>query len=461
MNNGASPALDFRNDRKAFQKSLIALVLPIALQNLISAAVSMTDVLVLSAVSQTAMSAVSLAGQITFFLSLFYFGLTTGAGILTAQYWGKKDVRAIEHVLSIACAFSTAVSLAFFAVSFFAPNSLMLIFTPDMELVFLGAKYLKAVSFSYLFMGLSQIYLSVLKSMENARLSACFSSGSLILDLLLSALCVFVLFYGMPEKAVLAIGITTSFARFVELMCCYIHAKTKSPVRFSLPAKSDAAKYLLKDFLKYTMPVQGNFLVWGGALTASAAIIGHVSSDMVAANAIASVVKNLAVVLCVGIAGGGSVLVGKYLGNNDRDKAKRAGDRTVLYAMLFGIAAGLFVLLIKPMVFLTVNLTPASKDSLNDMLYICAFYCIGKSLNSTIIGGIFCAGGDSKFGFLCDTVVMWGIVLPLSYVCAFVLQVPPVLLYAVINLDEFIKLPIALMRYKKYTWLNNITRELS
>ncbi len=461
MNDGASPSASPLDDIKVFRKSLIALVLPIALQNLISAAVSMTDVLVLSAVSQTAMSAVSLAGQVAFFLTLFYFGLTTGTGILASQYWGKKDIRAVRHILSIACACSTVLSLMFFALSFFVPEALMRIFTPDADLVFFGARYLKAVSFSYLFMGLSQMYLSILKSMENARLSAWISSGSLVLDLLFSALCVFVFFYGLPEKAVAAIGFTTSFARLVELLCCYIHTKTKSPVRFSLRVRNDAAKSLFRDFLKYTLPVQGNYLVWGGALTFTATIIGHVSADMVAANAVASVVKNLAVVLCSGIAGGGSVLVGKYLGENNQEAAKRTGDRIVFYALLFGVIAGLTVLLLKPVVFLTASLTPAAREYLDGMLYVCACYCVGKSLNSTVIGGIFCAGGDSKFGFLCDTIVMWGIVLPLSYVCAFSRHVSPVLLYAVISLDEFVKLPAALIRYGKYKWLNNITRELS
>jgi Na+-driven multidrug efflux pump len=93
------------------------------------------------------------------------------------------------------------------------------------------------------------------------------------------------------------------------------------------------------------------------------------------------------------------------------------------------------------------------------MLTVCAIYCIGKSLNSTIIGGIFCAGGDAKFGFICDTIVMWIIILPLGFVCAFVLPVSPIILYIVLCLDEFIKLPAALIRFRQYRWLKNITRD--
>lgn len=240
-----------------------------------------------------------------------------------------------------------------------------------------------------------------------------------------------------------------------------IHSVTKGGIRFRLPVRDGIQRNLLKDFLKYTLPVQGNYIVWGGALTATAAIIGHVNSDMVAANSIASVVKNLAVVLCGGIATGGSVLVGKYLGQGDIEKAKHAGNKMCFYALIFGVIAACTILFIKPLVYSIVNLNSIAQSYLDGMLYISAYYCMAKSLNSTTIAGIFTAGGDSKFGFWCDTVVMWLIILPLSYLCAFVWQVPPIFLYIVISLDEMIKLPIAFIRYRQFKWLNNITRNFA
>lgn len=446
---------------QTFNRALITLVVPIALQNLISAAVSSADIVMLGMISQSAMSAVSLAGQITFVLMLFYFGLSTGAGILTAQYWGKKDTGAIRRVLSIACVFSVCVSILFCIVSLCFPDTLMRIFTNDAELITYGGKYQRAVSFSYLAMSLSQMYLSVTKSMEKARFSAIVSSSCLLMNIVFNAVSIFVLFPGMPDKAILGVAIATVSARFTELACCVIHSLKAGNIRFRLPSRDNAQKQLLKDFFRYTMPVQANYIVWGCALTATAAIIGHVSSDMVAANSVAAVVKNLAIVLCGGIAGGGSILVGKYLGNGDIQAAKKAGNRLYLYALLFGVLAGVTILLIKPLVFRMINLNDTATDYLNGMLYICACYCIVKSLNSTAIGGIFCAGGDSKFGFWCDTIVMWGIILPLGLLCAFVWQVEPMILYMAICLDEFIKLPAAAFRFRQYRWLNNITRDLN
>ncbi|CQR55656.1 MATE efflux family protein [Paenibacillus riograndensis SBR5] len=450
-----------KNFNRTFNRELVHLVIPIALQNLIAATAVSADVVMLGAVGQSAMSAVSLAGQITFVLTLFYLGMSAGAGILAAQYWGKKDVHTIQRVLNIACLFAAIISLIFFGISLLFPNELMYFFTQDEELIRYGAKFLHTISFSYLAMGLTQMFLGVIRSMEQAQLSALISSSGLFLNILLNALCVFVLFPNMPEKAITSVALATVVARFFELGWCYIYSITRGTVRFQLPERDDAQRKLLKDYLRYTTPVQGNYIVWGGALTATAAIIGHINADMVAANSVASVVKNLAVVLCGGIATGGSVLVGKYLGNNEIEMAKKAGARMIWYALIFGVLSGGLILLMKPLVFYAVDLNQNAQEYLHGMLYICIYYCIAKSMNATTIAGLFVAGGDSKFGFWCDTIVMWGIILPLSFISAFVWHLPPIALYVVISLDEVVKMPAALMRYRQFKWLKNITRNFT
>jgi putative MATE family efflux protein len=448
-------------NHKDLNRQLIRLAIPIVLQNLVSTSVIVVDVLMLGAISQSAMSAVSLAGQITFVLTLFFMGLATGAGILTAQYWGKRDVKAIQSVLSIACMFSLGISTFFFFISLCFPDMLMRLFTNDSELIKYGSKFLQSVSFSYIAMGISQMYLSVMRSMENVRISAWISSMCLIMNIAFNAICIFVLFPGMPEKAVVGVAVATICARLIELGCCIVYSIARGRVRFHLPLHDEMQRRLRKDFFKYTMPVQANYIVWGGALTATTTIIGHVSADMVASNSIAAVVKDLAIVLCSGISSAGAVLVGKYLGNNDSKMAIKAGNRINLYALIFGALAGVIILLMKPVVFHFVNLNDTAQNYLNGMLYICAYYCIGKSMNSTIIGGIFPAGGDTRFGFWCDSIVMWGVILPLSYLSAFVWHVHPIVLFAVICLDEFIKLPIAVIRYRQYRWLKNITQNFT
>jgi Na+-driven multidrug efflux pump len=277
----------------------------------------------------------------------------------------------------------------------------------------------------------------------------------------LDTLTVLVLFPGQPENAIIGVGLSTVIARLVELGLCFLHSKRNNDLRIHFPKPKAIEKTLFRDFMKYTLPVQANYLVWGGALAVTTTIIGHVDSDMVAANSITSAIRNLATVLCSGIAGGGAVLIGKYLGNNDLVTARKAGDKLNSYAPFFGVVAGITILLSRPLILNLVNLNDTAAGYLNGMLIISAYYCVGKSINSTNIGGIFPAGGDPQFGFWTDTIVMWGIVLPLSYLGAFVWHIRPILLYGIISLDEVIKLPVSIIRFRQYKWIKNITRDLA
>ena len=92
------------------------------------------------------------------------------------------------------------------------------------------------------------------------------------------------------------------------------------------------------------------------------------------------------------------------------------------------------------------------------MLLLCVFYMVGKSFNMMTIAGIFPAGGDAKFGLMCDAIVMWLIVVPVGLLAAFVFKLPVLVVYALLNTDECIKMVPALLHYRKYRWLRNVTR---
>jgi len=250
--------------------------------------------------------------------------------------------------------------------------------------------------------------------MEKVRFSAAVSSGTLVLNIMLNAVCIFVLFPGDPSAAVLRVAVSTVVVRFAELACCVVYSLRNGNIRFGLPLCDGKQKLLLRDFVRYAIPILANYVVWGSAFALTNAFIGHISSDAVAANAIANVIRNLAIVLCLGVASGGSVLLGKFLGSGDIESAKKAGIWIYVYALFFGILAALLVLLIRPLTLSLVNINATALAYLDMMLIITAIRCAGKSLNSTITGGVFCAGGDAKFAFWCDAVVMWGIIMPLG-----------------------------------------------
>ena len=446
-------------ENSLFVSRLTKLALPIALQSFLSAAVSCADVLVLSTVNASALSAVSLAGQIVFVLTLFYMGISTGLTILGAQYWGKRDTVTIEKLLALTLKLSMGVSFVFFAAMLLFPVALMHLFSPDETVVAYGVPYLRIVSVSCLAMGVSQMLLSTMKCMEQPRISALIGTGCLIANILLNMLAVFVLFPNNPELCIVGVAGATTLSRLGEVLFSFLWMRRKSGLHAAKALRKRTEPWLMKDFRSYTLKVQANFLIWGGALTAMSAIMGHVGTEMVSAYAVANSAKNLSIAACNGFAAGGGILLGTQMGAGRLALAHHTGRKLFGGSLLLGAGAGVVVLLLRPLCLRLAQLPPTASLLLDQMLVVCALYCIGESFNATLVSGVFCAGGDTRFGLLCDTIALWGVILPLGYLCAFVWKLPPLTVFIVLSLNEVIKMPFVALHFRKGKWLKNLTRK--
>lgn len=442
-----------------FYKKLFSLVLPLALQNLMSAIVSASDAIMLGFLNQESLSAVSLATQVQFVLNLFFVALTIGTTILAAQYWGKGDIPAVEKTLGIATRFSMMISFVFFAAALGCPSLLMRIFTNEEVLIQLGIPYLRIVSVSYLLMGVSQIYLCIMKNSGRTLRSTIYSSTAMVLNLVLNAVLIFGL-PGLPALGIEGAAYATLTARLVELALVLIENSRNVSVKIRPAYIIKADKTLQKDFIKYTLPMLLNELAWGCGFTMFSVIMGHLGNDAVAANSVANIVKNIIACVCLGLGTGSGIMVGNELGNGDMERAKLYGDKLARLSIILGAITGGIILVCIPLIMrLTFTLSDTAAGYLKIMLLVCSYYIIGKSINSTVIAGIFPAGSDTKFGLICDTVTMWCIVVPAGLIAAFILKLPVLGVYLVLNTDEIIKLPVVYWYYKKYKWLKNITRE--
>ena len=443
-------------DKREFRKKLLSLVLPITFQQFMLAVVSASDALMVGVIGQDLLSAVSLASQITFVYNLFLAAMTIGTSMFAAQYWGKGDKDAVERILGIVLRSSMSVSFVFFLGETFLPEYLMRIFTPDPELIHYGVQYLQIVGITYLLCGISQIYLCIMKNSGLASMSMIISSTAAFLNIVLNAVLIYGLF-GAPRMEAAGAAAATAIARAAELLWVFweLRKTGRVKIRFLYIRKPDQG--LKKDFWHYTLPVLGNELVWGGGFTMYSVIMGHLGTDAVAANSIANIVKNLIASLAGGIGNGGSIMVGNELGAGRLEMAKAYGKKLCHIAVVSGILSGIFLLLISPLVLQVTDLSPKAEGYLKWMLVMCAVYMVGKYVNGTTIGGIFCAGGDSRFGFLCDAVTLWCFTVPVGLLAAFVLKWPVLAVYFIVNSDEIVKLPAVYFHYGKYKWLKDLT----
>lgn len=440
--------------KRSLRKEIVRLALPIALQQFMTALVGACDAIMLGKLSQDAMSAVSLATQVTFVFNLFMFAFMAGENMFVAQYYGKGDYTGISQVFSLVTKICGCIAVVFLAGTLFFPEQLMRILTNEETLVVLGSEYLRVIGISYVFSGIAQTFLAIMKNCGAVNMSTLINGVMVILNIALNAVFIFGL-SGFPKMGIKGAALATVLATVVQFLWSvgYVLCRIRA-VKFSLKS---CEKKLFGRFWQKAVPLLINNLAWGIGFSMYSVIMGHLGTDAVAANGIANISKNLVVCFCLGLGNAGSIIVGNRLGADRLQEAKEVGETLTKTAIIAGIVSGLVLIALSPFITKMVDLTPTARGYLQKMLLICSYYIAGKSVNCMTIGGIFAAGGDSKFGMLCDSVTLWCIIVPLGCICAFILKLPVMVVYFVLNLDEIIKLPVVYKHYKKYKWIKNLT----
>ena len=390
---------------QGFYSQIFKLVLPIVIQNLLSAAVNSADVVMLNYVGQSAISAVSLASNYANVLFMVYYGLGTGATLLCAQYFGKGNMRAIQTVEGIALRFSVIISVVVAGIAFTMPQMMMRLFTDNAELIRIGASYLRVMGVTYLCWGITEIYLAVLRSLGRVTISMAMNMMAFALNVFFNACFIFGLF-GFPKLGATGVAIATAMSRVIELIGCVIVSIMSKDIKLDLRYMFIRNKLLFSDFVKLSLPALGN-----------------------------------------------------VMGEGNLGKAKEYASKLLKLTVVTGAVGGLVVLGITPFVLKFASLNETAMHYLKYMLLINTYYIMGTAVNTTLIAGVFRAGGDTKFGLVCDTIDMWCYAVPLGFIAAFVFKLPVLVVYFLLCTDEFVKWPWVLKRYKSGLWAKNITRD--
>lgn len=441
-----------------FYKKVLFLVIPMALQNLINVGISATDVLVLGRVGEKALSGCSLGGQVFWILCLFLFGSTSGASVLVAQYWGKKDVRSIEKILSITLMVTETVAIIFMLLTLFFTKQIMHIFSSDPVVVDQGVQYMKIIAFTFPFAAFSMTYLNILKSVEKVIISTIVYAISLVFNAVFDVILVFG-YLGFPALGIRGTAIATLCARMLEVVIVILYVrKSSKDIRPSLKDMIFPDKILWKDFIYFAAPVMLNEVLWGGGYSANTAIMGHLGSSAVAANSVAQIARQLSMVIGFGIASATAIVMGKAIGEKKEALAQIYAKKFIKLSLMSGIlGAGLILILRIPILYI-VDLQGEAAKYLEIFLLVMSYYVIAQALNTTWVVGIFRSGGDTRIGMLVDVSTMWGGSIILGCITAFVFRWPVVVVYIFLMSDEILKIPICIWRYRSKKWLRNVTR---
>lgn len=444
---------------KSFYRSLLALAIPVALQNLITFAVNFADNLMVSSLGDAAVSGVFMGNQIQTFLQMFSGGIEGAILILAAQYWGKQDTGSIKRIIAIGLHFTLAFSALLTLVCLALPSQIIGIFTPDAAVIAAGADYLRIVCLSYLFFCITQALIASMRSVEVARIGMAVSSVSLFVNIGLNYVLIFGKL-GLPAMGIQGAALATLLSRMVEtaVMIFYVgHIDQKLRLRFSDLLHSDPA--LRRDFIRYGLPIIGGQVVWSVNMMANSAIMGRFSAGVITAVSVANTMNSLAYVTMNGMSSAVGIITGKTVGAGKTELMKEYARTVQILFLCLGLVTGAAVALLKlPFIGLYSGISAEAVTYAKQFISVLSVTIIGTCYQAAGLFGLVKSGGDIGFVFKNDTIFVFLVVLP-SAVLAAHLGAPAWVVFACLKCDQILKCFVAVVKINRFNWMKNLTRD--
>ncbi|MDM0624966.1 MATE family efflux transporter [Clostridium perfringens] len=444
---------------KRFYRLLFSIALPIAVQNLITFMVSMVDTLMVGALGEIQLSAVSIANNLFFVLTILMFGLAGGSNIMISQYWGKGNVKTIHKILAIMYRVCLLITGIFIFIALFLPKYFMGIFTTDKAVIDFGASYLRIVCIGYLFYSITNCTIMMLRSVKTVSISIIVYTASLVVNSILNWIFIFGNL-GAPELGIRGAAIATVCARITEfsivLVFIFIYER-KIGLKIEHLLKLD--KEILKDYVGLCTPVLCNELLWAIGASMISVIVGRMGTEVVAANSINGVAHQFVTVFIFGMSNATAVIIGNTIGEGKKEKAKEYAYSIGIFSVVMGCISGLMILLIKPFVVNFYNVSYSTKLIAMEIMTVTSGIIVFQSLASNFMMGVLRGGGDAKFVLINDLIFMWLVAIPGGFFVAFVLELPVALVFLVIKCDEILKSLTSVYRVISGKWVNDVTKD--
>ena len=449
----------FTKDR-SFYRSLILLAVPISLQNLVTFAVNFADNVMIGSLGDDAISGVYVGGQLQSVVQMFVGGIEGAILILAAQYWGRKDRDSIRKVVSIGVKFALGVGLFTTLVAVLFPQWVIRIFTTEPGVIREGAAYVQIVGFTYLFFSVSQVMIAAMRSVETARIGLYISCMALVVNVCLNYVFIFG-HLGFPAMGVRGAAVATLISRIME-MCVsigYVFFVDKK-LRFGWRDLLHTDGQLLRDFVRYGLPIIGGQVVWAVNSLANTKILGYYSAGVIAAASITGMLHNLVYVWMNGMSSAVGIITGKTVGAGQYEKMKEYSKTVQMIFLFVGLISGAAVFLFRDGFISLYNASPEAQEYSRQFINVISVTIIGTCYQAACLFGLVKSGGDISFVFKNDTIFVFLVVIPSSLIAMW-LGAPPWVVFACLKCDQILKCFVAIVKINRHNWMKNLTRDAS
>jgi putative MATE family efflux protein len=376
--------------------------------------------------------------------------------MFTAQLWGRRDLPNIRRVLSLSLIFSLSASLIFFLLSTLAPELVLGIYTKDPAVIEQGSLYLRVFGAGFLFFAVTMSFGIVLRSTGDVKTPMAISVGALALNMLLSYVLIFGKL-GLPALGVYGAALAALISRVLEALALLAVVYLRH--RFLAVGPRDFLGLDLafaRRVFGPMLPVILNETFWSFGISAYFVVYGRMGTDSIAAMNIVSTIDNVALVLAFGIANATAIMVGNRIGAGETQRAFWFAGRSLLLAMLTGMLIGSQVLLWSPAILSLYKVSPEVIENARRVLIVVALFQWIRAYNATMVVGVLRSGGDTRFSFFLDGVIIWIVGVPSAIIGAFVLHLPVYGVYFMVMSEEFIKWLLGLRRFFSRKWIHDM-----
>jgi len=444
---------------KSFYQTFFKLFSMIVLQNVIVLSVNLVDNIMIGAYSETALSGVAAVNQIQFVFQQLTIGIGDALVVMGSQYWGQGRTAPVKQIGKAALMVGLLGGIVLFLLATFFPEAVVGLFTKSDAIIEEGVRYLKVVRWTYLLFGVSAVLLSLLRTVEVVRISLVVSITALITNCIFNYLLIEGNL-GAPELGAVGAAIGTLIARALELLivvvyCLFIDKRLR--IRIADIVKTD--RVLVFDYLKHCRFFIVAALMFGVSTALQTVVLGHMNDSAIAANSIASNLFQILKVMSVGAASATSIIIGKTIGKGDMRKLREYVKTFQIIFLIIGLLTGVTLFLLRMFILSFYELSPETHAMTKNFILVLCFTGMGTAYEMPVITGIIRGGGDSKFVFVNDLISIWGIVLPLSFLAAFVFKWDPAIVLLCLNSDQVFKCAAAAIKANRYTWIKKLTRE--
>jgi len=441
-------------------------MVPMVLQNIITHTVALTDAFMVGMLGEQFLAAMPIALAPLFVVLIFSFGVQSASGVLVSQYWGKGDLPVINRVLGVALYFTAIVTISAALLMLFFPNQILGQVTYDKALVAIAVPYARITAFSMALNAINMVYLACHRSMENPRLGLIVLSISASFSIFGNWVLIFGNL-GFPALGIQGAAISTLCARILETTIVIIHALKNSRFRVKLGLLLKPGMVILRDFVKYSLPVLLNEALWGFGFMLLPVIFGHMAGaqTILAAYTISSNLERLFAVSMFACGGATAVIIGREIGAGRQDRAESAAKALTTLGFILGLCSGTLLMLVRltilePLVFPLYDLSSEASATAAIMLTIFALTLPIRTMNFTLGLGALRGGGDVKAFMIIDVSTLYLITLPIASVSGLVLGLGIAYVYSALLVEDAAKAVILFWRFRSKKWIHNVTRDL-